>query len=280
MADPDGNGIWELTVPIMADSIEFKYAYDNWTGQENLTPGDPCTKTTGGFTNRFILLTGDTVLPAYCWESCDSCSSTPPATYDVTFQVDLSDYAGSYGVVNLNGTFNGWCGGCAVMTDANNDSIYELTVPLDIGVEVEYKFTLDGWNVDEQLMQGMPCTKTTGGFTNRVYTPTSDTTLLPVCWESCDTCFVVSTGTEIGLNSIEIFPNPTTGLVQITGNLNASDEVRVTITDSRGAQLYQRVNQRRDINQTLDLSDFDSGIYFITIGTSNDVITRRILLAK
>jgi 1,4-alpha-glucan branching enzyme len=395
MADPDGDSIWELVVPITADSIEFKYAYDNWTGQENLTPGTPCTKTSSGFTNRFVVLTGDTVLPAYCWESCDSCSSTPPATYDVTFQVDLSDYAGSYGVVNLNGTFNGWCGGCAVMTDvnndtifeltvplnagdtaeykftldgwtvdetlmpgmpcvvttggftnrflvptadttlppvcwescapcdslvptalvtfqvdlsqygggaytdvnlngtfngwcggcavmtdANNDSIYELTVPLDIGVEVEYKFTLDGWNVDEQLMQGMPCTKTTGGFTNRVYTPTSDTTLLPVCWESCDTCFVVSTGTEIGLNSIEIFPNPTTGLVQITGNLNASDEVRVTITDSRGAQLYQRVNQRRDINQTLDLSDFDSGIYFITIGTSNDVITRRILLAK
>lgn len=395
MADPDGDDIWELVVPITADSIEFKYAFDNWTGQENLTPGLPCTKTTSGFTNRFVVLTGDTVLPAYCWESCDSCSSTPPTTYDVTFQVDLSDYVGSYSVVNLNGTFNGWCGGCAVMTDvdndtifeitvplnagdtaeykftldgwtvdetlmpgmpcvltnggftnrfvvptadttlppvcwescapcdsviptvlvtfqvdmsqyaggsftdvnlngtfngwcggcalmtdANNDSIYELTVPLDMGVEVEYKFTLDGWTVDETLMQGMPCTKTTGGFTNRVYTPTTDVTLLPVCWESCDTCFVVSSGSEIGLNSIEIFPNPTTGLVQITGNLNSSDEVRITITDSRGAQLYQRVNQRRDINQTLDLSDFDSGIYFITIGTSNEVVTRRILLAK
>ena len=45
---------------------------------------------------------------------------------DVTFKVDMSQYSGSQGsgyTVNLNGTFNGWCGSCNPMTDADNDSV-------------------------------------------------------------------------------------------------------------------------------------------------------------
>ena len=48
----------------------------------------------------------------------------------VVFQVDLNDYSGSYGQVNLNGGFNGWCGGCAVMTDDDGDNVYQLEVDL------------------------------------------------------------------------------------------------------------------------------------------------------
>ncbi|MFM8977305.1 MAG: hypothetical protein ACKOJE_04560, partial [Bacteroidota bacterium] len=43
--------------------------------------------------------------------------------------------------VHINGTFNGWCGSCNTMTDANNDSIYEITLPLLAGA-IEYKFTV------------------------------------------------------------------------------------------------------------------------------------------
>ena len=67
--------------------------------------------------------------------------AAPADQVDVTFQVDLNDYSGAYGTVNLNGSFNGWCGACAAMTDVNADGVYDLTISLAPGT-YEYKFTL------------------------------------------------------------------------------------------------------------------------------------------
>jgi hypothetical protein len=75
LADGDGDGIWEGTFLVTADSIEYKFAYDNWTGQESLTAGSACTKTTGEFTNRFLMLDGtDLELDVVCWEQCIECA--------------------------------------------------------------------------------------------------------------------------------------------------------------------------------------------------------------
>ncbi len=51
--------------------------------------------------------------------------------FDVTFSVDMNGTGLSN--VSLNGTFNGWCGICTPMTDANADGIWEVTVPLTAG---------------------------------------------------------------------------------------------------------------------------------------------------
>lgn len=189
MSDADNDGIWEVQLPLTADSIEYKFTLDGWNTQENLTPGTPCTKTTGAFTNRFLVITGDTVLQAVCWESCSTCS-TPPAVKQVTFQVDLSKYTGAFTSAYVNGNFNGWCGSCNPMTDANADGIWEVTLPLTAD-SIEYKFTLDGWNIQENFAPGDPCTKTSFGFTNRFQILTGDVTLPAVCWESCSPCSAV-----------------------------------------------------------------------------------------
>ena len=73
------------------------------------------------------------------------------AEVDVTFQVDMSEYAGAYGSVNINGSFNGWCGACAAMTDADADGIFDITISLAPGT-YEYKFTLDGWTAQEEFV--------------------------------------------------------------------------------------------------------------------------------
>tara|TARA_R110002074_G_scaffold392616_1_gene578308 strand:+ start:370 stop:540 length:171 start_codon:yes stop_codon:yes gene_type:complete len=49
-------------------------------------------------------------------------------TKNVTFVVDMNQFGGSFSIVNLNGTFNGWCGSCDTMTDVNNDGVYEITM--------------------------------------------------------------------------------------------------------------------------------------------------------
>lgn len=111
-----------------------------------------------------------------------------PPTPNITFKVDMSQYTGpAFTTVNLNGTFNGWCGACNPMTDANMDGIWDVTLPIGPGA-IEYKFTLDGWNGQEQFIGGESCTVTNGGFTNRSYTVTGDADLGTVCFNSCSAC--------------------------------------------------------------------------------------------
>jgi 1,4-alpha-glucan branching enzyme len=104
-----------------------------------------------------------------------------------TFSVDMSNYQEKFENVCLNGTFNNWCGSCNTMSDDDNDGVYEITVEVPSG-EIEYKFTIDGWNLEETFEKGMPCSKTTGEFTNRVASVYGDTSLSKVCFNACSTC--------------------------------------------------------------------------------------------
>ncbi len=113
-------------------------------------------------------------------------------TDTVTFKVDLAGYSGTgFTSAHVNGTFNNWCGACNPMSDADGDGVWEVALPLTAGT-IEYKFTIDGWNDQENLTQGLPCTITTGGFTNRVLTFSGDTILDVVCWEACGPCGAAS----------------------------------------------------------------------------------------
>jgi hypothetical protein len=80
LSDVDGDNIWELTIPLQADTFEYKFAYDNWAnGGESLVAGSSCTITTidGGntYTNRLIIVSAETVLDAVCWASCSPCAT-------------------------------------------------------------------------------------------------------------------------------------------------------------------------------------------------------------
>jgi hypothetical protein len=110
------------------------------------------------------------------------------AQNNVTFQVDMSTVDSStFTTPEVNGDFNGWCGSCASMTDANGDNIWDITVDLANG-SYEFKYSADNWGIQESLLPGSPCTVTNFGFTNRILTISGDTTLPIVCWESCDDC--------------------------------------------------------------------------------------------
>ena len=114
-------------------------------------------------------------------------SSEEPDTFNITFQVDMNQVTQAFDIPELNGTFNGWCGGCAPMSDENGDGIYELTVGLPAGT-YEYKFAADSWAISEQLADGQSCTINNNGFINRALTVTGDATLPVVCWGSCAPC--------------------------------------------------------------------------------------------
>lgn len=201
MSDDDSDGIYTVTVSV-PEGYSGNYIFLNspadggdWGAKEDLA-GLPCAD--GTWNDRLLpAVTAPTTLST-CFGQCseDGTCTAPPATANVTFQVDMNDYALSFGTVNLNGSFNGWCGGCAVMTDDDGDGVYATTIELDQEETFEYKFTLDGWNAQESFVDGDPCTSTIDGFVNRTLTTgTEDATLDVVCYNSCEACTGVVAGT-------------------------------------------------------------------------------------
>lgn len=110
-------------------------------------------------------------------------------TYQVTFQVDMSNEASIADTITVAGNFQAaagyasdWTPGITILTDGNNDSIYDLTVNLPAG-SYEYKF-INGvaWGADE----GVPGACAVNG--NRGMNISANTTLPLVCFASCNPC--------------------------------------------------------------------------------------------
>ena len=60
------------------------------------------------------------------------------AQNNVTFQVDMSTVDSStFTTPEVNGDFNGWCGSCASMTDANGDNIWDIAAGVYNAVTVK-----------------------------------------------------------------------------------------------------------------------------------------------
>ena len=185
LTDANADGVWETTLSLPGGTYEYKFAYDNWAGQENLIAGSSCTVTNFGYTNRVVTVSAATTIPTVCWASCVACAQVPPS-YTVTFRVNMQGQTG-FTTPEVNGTFNTWCGNCNPLTDANADGIWETTLTLQAG-SYEYKFSADGWGSQENLTPGSSCTVTNNGYTNRALNLNANTTLDVVCWGLCTNC--------------------------------------------------------------------------------------------
>lgn len=73
MSDIDGDGVWETTIPITQDSIEYLFLVDGVSGEEEFASVQSCIKNVNGWKYRFSLISGNTILPTSCFESCDAC---------------------------------------------------------------------------------------------------------------------------------------------------------------------------------------------------------------
>ena len=219
---PIGNDIWEVTVDLQPGLQEYKFTTNGWNGlQENWSTDQTCTITTPGtpddYINRVVNVGfNPLVLPANCFNTCQICDqvSTSGCTaplannYDVNaliddgsclftahFEVNMNETNIQPGdVVNLNGTFNNWCGGCDQMNDSNQDGIFELDLFLPAG-SYEFKFTTNAWNgLIEQFDVAASCTNTSFGgggevYTNRAFTLGPDNFMMDgTCFNSCEVC--------------------------------------------------------------------------------------------
>ena len=219
MSDPDGDGVHSVTVDLAAGDFEYKYAVDNWGGQEDLVDdmlsGGTCAPVTdySTYANRLVTVAAG-LATADTYGSCDPCnlSNIPGCTdslasnydplatvddgsclYSVTFNVDMNcEPAGSFGFVHLESPLFGWCGGCVPMSDPDGDGVHSVTIDLALG-NFEYKYAVDNFSGQEDLLDDMlsggTCAPVTDYFSyaNRQVAisaglTTSDT------YGSCDPC--------------------------------------------------------------------------------------------
>lgn len=82
LTDPDGDGIYTVTLPqVNPGNFEWKFLNGGWGSEEIFDPATDgeCTLTTGDFTNRFLVVNGDTPseLEVFCFNSCYQCGTAP-----------------------------------------------------------------------------------------------------------------------------------------------------------------------------------------------------------
>ncbi|MFM7467406.1 MAG: T9SS type A sorting domain-containing protein [Crocinitomicaceae bacterium] len=110
-----GNGMWQVTLPIPASNIEYKFTVDGWNDQENFTANDACVDPNMGdpYYNRYLEITGEVVLPAVCFNSCDPCPSNATQLIGTW---KLKPNAGSLAVGPALGDGSWWSNSAAEVT--------------------------------------------------------------------------------------------------------------------------------------------------------------------
>ena len=187
------------------------------------------------------------------------CSTQGGNVSDVTFKVDMSQLSDPFNIPELNGTFNNWCGDCNPMSDANGDEIWEVTLSLNVGDTIEYKFSADNWTFQETLDPNENCTNGLSNFTNRMFIVGSSNIVLDdVCWGSCSPC---ATDLEnINSYQVNIYPNPSSEEIFISSISNIK---HLEIINSMGQNVFQKTLESSKFN--LNISDFDTGYYIIKV---------------
>ena len=163
----------------------------------------------------------------------------PPATSNVTFQVDMNQVTAGFTTPEVNGLWNNWCGNCNAMTDANGDGIWEVTLPLLEGSTQEFKYSADAWTIQEMNDPTAPCTNGNATNTNRVLVvPAADTTLPVVCWSSCYGCAVdvtlqVNMAWEVANNAVSADG------IHVAGDFQGWNPGATAMTDANNDGIYE-----------------------------------------
>jgi len=264
-----GTNIWTTTIALdTATEFEFKYAVGAWVSQENLVTTLPCTKTTGNFTNR-VYRTSKV--------NDSACNGTggPTKTY-LTFQLDMSkNKPAATDTVTLNGSFNGWCGACTPMTKKPGTDIYMATLLLNKDSVYDFKYSIGNWTSQETLKEGMTCTTTKSGFTNRTITVSKVNDTLPeVCWESCSKCETIGVA-EQALNNVKVYPNPATETLFVELGKILENDSKILVYNMIGEVLISKSSNQNNGNGTINLDThlLKQGIYLLKIEADNAVKT-------
>ncbi len=200
-------------------------------------------------------------IDVYVWESD---GATPPMPGNVIAGPITVTPAGDC----VNGEHRGW-----TIVDMRGEDLDSLTDNFFVGYEVNGG---DAGTVYKEI------TIHPSGSHSRVHDGTAwdPTTALDLhfraitTWEESNIAINDVTENEIAVN---LYPNPSTGLVNIELSGSVNDGVNIEVYDILGNLV--KAEYLSSVHRTaIDLSAQESGLYFIQIRTSNKVITKKLML--
>jgi hypothetical protein len=81
-------------------------------------------------------------------------------------------------------------------------------------------------------------------------------------------------------NELTLYPNPTTGMVNLSLDLNADGQVNVEVFDISGRMVYSDSENviGGKINKAIDLSGLDKGVYFVKVKTASTEFNQKLTI--
>lgn len=283
MEDPDMDEVYEIVIPLQPGDYQYKFL-NGPGGWEEGIPGD-CSSAG----NRIVTVEeGVDQTVEFCFLQCDAVCVPDPDPEDITFRVNTNDI-----VVSADGVYlitavttPAWQAGATQMSDPDDDGVYEATLNISGGANIEYKFTngdpfpggVEDLTVEENHdfdTDGCGVATPLGGF-NRTYVRDGMGAVLDVvCYNSCVDCDtnVDEIEARIGFTA---YPNP------------AQDVLKVTFDDITTVESIQLMNQLgqelkfvngNDVNaaNSMDISYLSSGVYTLRVNTSQGAVTKLII---
>lgn len=282
LSDPEFDGIWEGEIVVPNGSYEYKVTLDNWAAQENFLGTEECTKVdpSGQFVNRQLLVSADTELPQFCFNSCYACGEE----VKITFRLGMGSVTPNPEGVWLAGGGNfDVPGGKYRMRDNDGDGVYEVVIPRREGFQSFYTFAngpCPDYSCKENI-EGQDCANP-GNFNDRLLPAVQADTVVATCFGICSDntdCVIISTKAPIEDESVfNILGNPSNGLSVLEFGANIeNDEKTILLTNALGQTLGQWSIGAGQQSYSLTTNHLQSGIYFITVYSGNRFFTRKMV---
>ncbi|MBK7173292.1 MAG: T9SS type A sorting domain-containing protein [Bacteroidales bacterium] len=157
----------------------------------------------------------------------------------VTFRVNMSEAYPTNGVY-IGSDWAGWSlEKFQQLTDANNDSVFELTIYLQAGNSYNYRYTRSktNWNNFESLA-GTLCGFGPNHEDRNIIVPQSNTVLDIVCFDDCLDCGShqsTDLNLSVDMTGLTVSPNG----VHVTGSFNNWITDSLQLTDADNDKIYE-----------------------------------------
>ncbi len=216
-----------------------------------------------------------------------TCDDAPFGEPD--FYIILSDSSGAELVNNDPNT-------APVVGTAPNDQLPDTVWVGQITLEDGATYTIEVWDDDNDIFNADDACgvfnftpPTTGGtlvdggnaieYTIFKFVDTINTTETIVVTD----CAISGTGYEQVDNSLRVFPNPTQGLLNVRFHLYGMNaDASLQVHDVLGRTIYHENlgNFEGNYNEQIDLSNFDDGVYILTLQVGERISHRKVVLAR
>ena len=201
----------------------------------------------------------------------------------VTFKVDITDYINNGGAINQivsiagnfadrgSTTLPNWTPASGAMTDAGSN-VWSIQVAFDGSAtdSLNWKYVSggdwgDGDEGNEWVSTAPDCKKPGSNNDRKLLLPASGSWVYSTKWAECGT-FTVETANLSLIHGLDVKmgPNPTSSTLNIRFAGSAESVIRMTSLDGKVVKTI-KTGQNGTTDHTVNVSDLNSGLYFVSV---------------